>query len=295
MLEFDAGAEAELDVRLTRRLLDLELGDVVVPPAPEQTETVLFFRVLGDDGGRIRIELWERGEQNGVRVVSAIEGGRNLGARRVALAAAELARRLRTKRLRTQAAVVRLRQQRADAERRERQRTLDGAVALAAGFSGEYFPGENTYLVGPALALELSTPPFGRLDFGLGLRGGELGATARGLETLEFELDFARRMPLTKGWDLELAAGLRAGLLSLSGVSEVDAMPGESQSWWSRALAAGRLQPRLSRDVRVNLGLELGTVLREVPLRDESGERARVTGVFVGAELGLVLTPPAKR
>ncbi len=295
MLEFDPEAESELDVRLTRRLIDLELGDVVVPPAPAQTDTVLFYRVLSAEEGKIRIELWERGELNGVRVVSATEGGRNLGARRVALAAGELARRLRTKRLRTQAAAVRLRQQKAEQARRERERTLDGPVALGSSLSGEYFPGQGTWFAGPALRLELSTPPFGRIDLGLGLRAGELGETSASAESFELELAFAHRFALNPVWDLDLGAGLRAGLLSLADVSEVDSMPGETQSWWSRGLGRARLERRLARDARLSFGLELGAVLRGVPLRDERGERDRVEGFFVGAELGVVLTPAAKR
>src|SRR6185295_17665832 len=42
--------------------------------------------------------LWERGEYHGARVVSGSNAAGQLGARRVALAAAELARRLKKKR-----------------------------------------------------------------------------------------------------------------------------------------------------------------------------------------------------
>jgi hypothetical protein len=295
VIEFDGKAEALLDARATRRLVALELSDVVVPPAPEQELAALFYRVLGDAAGRVRIELWERGELHGVRVVSAADGGRHLGARRVALAAAELARRLRANRVRAEVAAVRAKALEAERERVARESTLEGPAALRASFGTELLLADGDWLFGPSLALELSTPPFGRIDLGVGMRGGELGFTQRSVETLELELGFARRLVLTPRLDLDLGLGARAGLLSLAGVRELDDMRGETQSWWARALGVVRLEPRLTREARLDLGVLGGPILRGVPLQSQDGRSERWEGWFVGAELGLVLTPAGVR
>jgi len=295
VIEFDGGAESLLDARATRRLVALELADVVVPPAPEQGETALFYRVLADGEGRVRIELWERGTLHGVRVVSAADGGRALGARRVALAAAELARRLRAHRLRAKVVAARTRAHEAERARILRERTLDGPVALRSSFAAELFAGEGDLLLGPALALELDAKPFGRVDVGLGMRGGELGFTGRSLSLFELELGFARRFVLSRTLDLDLGLATRAGLVSLAGAREVDAVPGETESWWARALGVARLEPRLTRELRAEIGLLGGPVLRSVPLVTVDGRDRELGGWFFGAELGLVVTPPAGR
>jgi len=295
VIEFDAGAESLLDVRATRRLVALELGDVVVPPAPDQSETALFYRVLADTAGRVRIELWERGELHGVRVVSAADGGRHLGGRRVALAAAELARRLRTHRVRAHAAETRANALAAERERIAKERTLNGPVAVKSSFGAELFTSDGDFLLGPSLTLELSTPPLGRLDFGANMRGGELSLTGRSVEVLELELGFARRLVLGPSLDLDLGLGASAGLVSLAGAREVDAIPGETQSWWARLRGVARIQPRLTRELRGDFGLLAGPVLRDVPFTTASGHDERWGGWFVGAELGIVVTPAGGR
>jgi hypothetical protein len=279
-----------LDMRAARRLVDLEIKDVKVPPAEGREEAALFFRVLGAEQGRVRVELWERGVPHGVRLVSAADG-RSLGARRVALAAAELARLLRAARFRERRALERERALAAERERIERARTLDGPVALRSALTAESVDGGELYLVGPALALELSVKPLGRLDFGAGVRGGELDATGRIAESLEVELGFSRRFVLTSALDLDASVAARAGVLTLSGVAGVDDIAGQTQTWWSRALASVRVQPRLSRELRLDAGVLGGLVLRRVPFELDSGRREDFGGVFFGAELGVVFTP----
>jgi hypothetical protein len=263
---------------------------VKVPPAEGREDVALFFRVLGAEEGRVRVELWERGEPHGVRLVSAADGLR-LGARRVALAAAELARLLRAARLRERRAAERERTLAAERERAERARTLDGPVALRSAFTAETIDGGDLYLVGPELALEISLEPLGRLDVGAGVRGGELQATGRVAESLELELGFARRFVLTSALDLDVGVAARAGVLTLGGVAGVDDISGQTETWWSRALASVRVQPRLSRELRLDAGVLGGLVLRRVPFELASGQRDDLGGAFFGAELGLVFTP----
>src|SRR5258706_16211119 len=100
VIEIDSAAEHWVDARSARRLIPLELSDVDVPPAPalRRAAATLFFRVLGRPDGALRVELWERGEFHGARVLSASGENAQLVARRVTLAAAELGRRLSRKR-----------------------------------------------------------------------------------------------------------------------------------------------------------------------------------------------------
>ncbi|HYP90384.1 MAG TPA: hypothetical protein VEQ59_19565, partial [Polyangiaceae bacterium] len=97
VVEIDLGAERLVDARSARRLVPLELADVALPTTSRGTP-VLFFRVLGRDAGTLRLELWERGEFHGARTLSGAGENPQLVARRVALAAAELGRRLARKR-----------------------------------------------------------------------------------------------------------------------------------------------------------------------------------------------------
>lgn len=290
IIEFDPRAETLLDTRAARRLVDLEIRDVQVPPAEGREDTALFFRVLGAEDGRVRVELWERGEAHGVRLVSAADG-RSLAARRVGLAAAELTRLLRSERVRERRLRERERALRAARERRERERTLDGPLAVRSTLHGELVAGDELYLVGPALALELSVKPLGRLDVGVGLRGGALGTSEGTAESFELELGFMRRFPLTSALDLDAGIAVRAGVLTLGGVAGVDDIVDQHQSWWSRALAVVRVEPRLSRNVRLDVGAQGGLLLRRVPFELEGGRRADLSGAFVGVELGVVLTP----
>ena len=98
MIEVDAAAERLVDARTLRRLIALELADVEVPPEIDGQASALFYRVLGDTPGFVALELWERGTLHGSRRVSSAEPGGHLFARKVALAAAELARALRQQR-----------------------------------------------------------------------------------------------------------------------------------------------------------------------------------------------------
>jgi hypothetical protein len=290
VIEFDPRVESLLDTRAARRLVDLEVRDVQVPPAEGREDVALFFRVLGAEQGRVRVELWERGEAFGVRMVSAADG-RSLGARRVALAAAELARLLRASRVRAQRAAERERLLAAERERIERERTLDGPVALRSAIFAESVSGGDLYLVGPQLTLELSAKPFGRVDLGVGMRGGELDPSGGVAESVELELGFSRRFVLTRALDLDAGVSARAGVLMLGGVAGVDDIRGQRETWWSRALASVRVEPRLSRHLRFDAGVAFGLVLRRVPFELVSGRRAELGGVFFGGELGLVFTP----
>ncbi len=52
-----------------------------------------------------------------------------------------------------------------------------------------------------------------------------------------------------------------------------------------------RLEPRLSRAVRLAIGVGAGTLLRRVPLELEGGRQKNLAGPFLAGEIAVVLTP----
>jgi hypothetical protein len=291
-VEIEPRVEAALDARAVRRLIQLELSEVVVPPRPGELETELFVRVLSGAEGQFRVELWERGEQHGARLVSGAESTPSVAARRVALAAAELARGLRHKRRLLSLATERARRRAEREERLRLSRTLDGPVAFRAG--GEWVWGRNVWLLGPTLDGELSVLGRLRMDVGAAWTFGLLTPGSTGVESLTLRMGPARRFVLGTHTDLDLGLRAEAALLTFQGVRGVDQMHGERQSWSVRVLGVARFERRLSRGLRLELGVLGGAALRRVPVTLADGRGLRLGGGLVGAELGLVLTPETR-
>ncbi len=278
-----------LDARAVRRLIQLELSEVVVPPRPGDAEAELFVRVLSGAEGQLRVELWERGEQHGARLVSGVQNAPSVAARRVALVAAELARGLRQRR---QAFIVETERVRRRAQREERlrlSRTLDGPAAFRVG--GEWVWGRHLWLAGPTVDAELSALGRLRVDVGAAWTFGSLTPGRTGVESLAFRAGPARRFVLGSIMDLDLGLRAEAQLFTLHGLRSVDQMQGERQSWSVRTLGALRVERRLTRGLRLDLAVLGGAALRRVPVELADGRSLRVGGGLVGAELGLVLTP----
>jgi hypothetical protein len=293
-VEIGPRAEAALDARAVRRLVQLELADVNVPPEAGATDVRLFVRVLAtSEAGQLRIELWELGEQHGARAVATgpapgARGGSSLVARRVALAAAELARGLRQRRRVAAVAAERVRR-RADARARLLAgRTLDGPVALRVGAHGTF--AERLVLAGPVLDGELHVYRGLRLDVGAGWSFGAFDGD-RPVEAWSLRLGPMKRFVLGGALDLDLGGRADASVLAFSRVNGADGQRGQYESWWARLEAVARLQPRLARSVRLSFGVTGGTTLRRPHLELTDGSRLAAGRAFFGAELGVVLTP----
>jgi hypothetical protein len=289
-VEIGDGAETLLDARATRRLIALELADVNVPQQDaKHPRPSLFFRVV-QVGPDLRVELWERGEFHGARTVSGSNAAGQLGARRVALAAAELARRLQKKR-QMQAERERAEQAaRLRARAREARRTLDGPLALRPSFAGAAIGEASALLFGPRLLGEWSFAEHTRLDGGLAWLAGE-GPEASKVEWLELTLVPSVRLPLDELLDVDLGVDLAAAWVRFGRVRGVDSIPDQSETWSARAAFAVRLEPRLSRKLRLSVGAEAGLVLRELPFEPLSGGTDRLRGVWLSLDLGVVFTP----
>ena len=289
MVEVDTGAERWIDARAVRRLIGLELADVEVPAAPDAGDSALFYRVLGDARGFIELELWERGTLHGNRRVSSAERGGHLFARRVALAAAELARSLRQQRLARRRLEARRRARERDQRARLQGRTQEGPIALRAGvLAGR---GESQTTFGSSLTLGATLLGATRLELGARWLGAELDHERGRWTALELSLGPAHRFRLTPALDFDAGALLTAAALHAGGVRGVDAISGQDESWTARAALAFRLEPRLSRSVRASFGVEGGHLLRAVPLTVADGQAHDLRGPYALLEFGVVLTP----
>jgi hypothetical protein len=289
VVEIDGAAERLVDARSARRLVPLELSDVALPVSGLRGAPVLFFRVLGRADGSLRIELWERGEYHGARVLSGAGETPQLVARRVALAAAELGRRLARKREATLARDERLRRAREKSAHEQRERTQDGPVALRSELALGVVP-QKLLLFGQRLNGELALRGPLRLDVGAELWTGSL-APSLGAQLEGVSIGPAYRLLLTRGLDLDLGLHAAALLIQVPRARSVDAITAQTSTWTARLTWAPRLQVRLSRQVRAFLGAEVGAVLRAVPYETPQSSQ-RLRGVWWGGSLGLVVTPP---
>jgi hypothetical protein len=290
-VEIGDGAESLLDARATRRLIALELADVNVPllDSAKHQRSSLFFRVV-QVGQDLRVELWERGEFHGARTVSGTNAAGQLGARRVALAAAELARRLQKKQQ------IQADRERADAasrllaRQRAARRTLSGPLALRPSFEAADVGAGSALLLGPRLLGQWTFDRRARLDGGLAWLAGSAPDAAR-TEWLELSLVPSVRLPLSEVLDLDLGADLAAAWVRFSRVRGVDAIVDQSETWSARAAGSLRLEPRLSRQLRLSVGTAAGLVLREMPFEPLSAGGDRLRGVWLSFDLGVVFTP----
>jgi hypothetical protein len=289
VVEIDVAAERAVDARSARRLVALELSDVVVPPHSAGRTTELFVRVLGRDGGNLRLELWERGEFHGARALNGAGENPQLFARRVALAAAELGRRLARKREAALQRDARLKLAREERERRHRERTQDGPVALRSGLGFAFVP-EKLWLVGSHAAAELTLRGALRFDVAAEAWVGHL-SSAGGAALYGISLGPAYRFAVSPGVDWDVAARAAALVLQAPASRSLDAVPWQQGSWTALAALSNRLQLRLTRQVRVGFGVEAGVLLRSVSYQGDAGDQ-RLRGAWWSGSLGLVVTPP---
>jgi hypothetical protein len=291
LVEIGDSAESLLDARATRRLVQLELSEIDVPPLSgnKRARAPLFFRVV-KVGQDVRVELWERGEYHGARVVSGSNAAGQLGARRVALAAAELARRLQKKR-QVQAERERLAERaRVEEAARAARRALDGPLALRSSLELSTIGNLNTKLLGPRLLGQWTFAQRSRIEAGFAWLAGSAPGSA-GCEWLELSLAPMQRVALGEAVDVDLGLAVAAAWLRLTKVRSVDAILDQNETWSARAAAVVRIEPRISRQLRFSLGAEAGLLLREVPFQSLTAGEQRLRGGWLGLDVGVVFTP----
>lgn len=295
VVEIGDSAKSLLDTRLARRLIQLELSDLHIPPDPALRRaprgTALFFRVFGARGEMFRVELWDHGEFCGARLLTGERGSPELRSRRVALAAAELARRLHQRRL-TELAIANAKRKGADNDKNDAARHW-ARLALGAGALAAWLGPRDAWLAGPELRGELRFP--GGMRVGLGaawLAGSVNGVPASpGLRWFELSLSPGWTVKMDPAFDLDLGLNAAAAAAHFTRIAAVDGIPGELDTWSARAALHVWAEPRLGPGLRLALGPEVGAVLRPLPFRDETGVERRVGGLWLEAAVGVVLDP----
>lgn len=280
-----------LQAPVVSRLVQLELSDVDIPePHDARTHDPLggvYVRVRVVEGFLV-VQLWDRGELEGQRRV-AIQEGRSLLPRRVALIAAELARRLAAGR--TAQAKRAERQALRDAKlAREDQWTWRGVVpslgggarAASIGFGdawlfGSHVQGRLRFGQGPQLSLGLAalTGPTPTVD----------GAGAS--QWFEMSLEPSYSFGLGGKSALSVGADVGAATVHFSGVEAVDAVAGQQQTWSATALLVASYQARLTPSTTLEISPQFGAVLRRIPVMAESGETMRLGGVWAGLRVSV--------
>jgi len=301
VVEIDAESDRLLDARLTRRLIGLELKevDVPAPPAalPGSVQRSLFVRVRGDSGHRLRVELWEHGVFHGARVVTVTPGGsRYLRAQRIALVAADLARRLRQERLRQVREQEHARSRSGIAPPGARAALAPPRARLRSRALGALVGPGDLGFAGPGLGGELV---LGRAKVELGAAwlfgmAPSVAGSPRA-EWLELSIAPSYSAPISPRFDLYLGLRLAAATVHLTDISGLDRIAAQHDTWSARAAGELGFEYRLTPKVSLRGGPEFGSVLRRMIVTDRRGADHRLGGLWLGLALGVSLDPAAPR
>jgi hypothetical protein len=296
VVEIDRRAESALDGRITRRLIALEIADIDVPARPtDGLRPTLFFRIVSDAGNRVVIELWERGVYYGRRNVAATGGSERVRARRVALAAAELARGLRRRRLAEGKKLRELEDQRLERERRARWTPPFARLALRAGATFGTVGAGDAWLMGPRLGAFVQFGNGLRLEAAASWLFGQalIADTGTKAEWLEVALRPSYALPLGRRFSIDAGLTLGAASVQLDELASVDEIAGQSSTWSARAAAELRFEAKLARQLRIGIGPTAGLLLRPIPVEATAGEPQRIEGAWLGGTVSVIFDPAA--
>ncbi|MCB9590109.1 MAG: hypothetical protein H6718_32140 [Polyangiaceae bacterium] len=297
-IEIASASEDEVDAKLVRRLIAIEIADVDVPPDPANDpplEVALFFRVVPAENAAsvkmLSVELWERGELHGTRRVSTSEGKR-LTARRIAQASAQLVLGLRKRRL-AEARRLRRDAARAAAEAaKPKPHTLLARLTLDVPAQGAWISGGG-WLGGIGLGPSLRLDSGPRIGAGLSLMAG--GAPEiDGLRYFEFSVSPGYDFKLSQGLGLGLGVTLGAGVAQLQGAESVAGEAGQTTTWTGRAVVDFSVDTRLSDTLVLSFGPQVGVLLRPLNYRSASAPDvdSKLSGAWLGGQLSLRVDPP---
>lgn len=298
VVEVTPDAARIIEPQRTRRLVGLELSDIDVPELPglpADTIPTLFFRVLVASPSSLRVELWQLGSRHGSRSVSSI-GAPQLITRRIALAAAELARQLRQDR---RLAMSKAKQKKPE-EPKEQHRTagapLHARLAFEAGTAAAAVGLGNYWLVGPALGGSLRFDTGARLALGLRwLAGGVPRMAPDGaMRWLELSLSPSYAMACGARCAVDVGATAAVAAVHATRARGVDSTPSMLDTWTGRATGHVRLELHLAPGLRLSAGPEVGATLRRFAVEDISGRTRRLGGLYLGGALSFVIDPAAR-
>jgi hypothetical protein len=291
IVEVGADASRLVDSRVTGRLVALETADVDVPGPPNVSpRPPLYFRILGRAEEALRVELWELGRPCGARSVSSV-GTSSLRARHIALAAAELARQLRRRRLVELAAARPLPSGGRTPESTRAGAPIYGRFLWSASARGASVGAGDAWLIGPGVDATLRFSSGQRLSLGAAWLVGKAPLLGGGARWLEASLSFAQALPVTRTFDLQLGLGASAASVRLEQPGGAGGAP--LDTWSSRGFAFARADARLSRTLSLAFGPDIGVVLRPIPVTGPGGGALRLGGLWLGGALTLSVDPQA--
>jgi hypothetical protein len=283
-----------LDARLARRLISLELADVSIPPPDGMTPEAapLYFRVLIGPAETLRVELWELGRSRGARSVSS-HGTPHLRARRIALAAAELARLVVFRRQADARAAEAAAEEAAKRQAEARGFPVYASFVVAPGAQVGWIGLGDLWLAGPNLGVGLRMSNHFNLELKGGLLAGGVSkipgsAAARFIDaTLSPSYTFLADNPVA----IETGVSATVSAVHFSDVLAVDDTPSELDTWSARALASVAIVPRLSESLRLRVGPDAGFLLRRLVVTDANNQRHRLGGLFLGLSASVLIEP----
>jgi hypothetical protein len=261
----------------------LETADIdVAPPPGVGFRPPLYFRVRAVTPGSLRVELWELGRPHGARSVSSA-GAPSLEARRIALAAAELARQLRKQRIAELAALEEAGSGDDTPAGKSARMPLYARFVWQAGARGAFALSSSAWLLGPHADVVLAFDGGQRLALGgAWLAGDTVGGSLRWFEG---------RLAVSQGFSVsrvtELEAGLDAAVVSFrahpEGEAPVDLLTG-------RAGLFARVNLRLGSVAVLGAGPDVGVLLHSVSYT-HGNDTERLRGLWLGVGLTLQIDP----
>jgi hypothetical protein len=292
MIEVHPDAAPLIDVRATERLMELEAADVDVPPPPKlDFRPPLYFRILALSPWTLRVELWELGQPRGARSVSTA-GSDILKSRRIALAAAELARRLRQQRLSEIRAAAEAPKEVED-EKKHGGIPIYGRLTWSAGAQAAAVGLGSAWVAGPVLEAGLRFASGPRLALGAAWLAGEASTFAPSASARWAEVNVGVGDAFAVAPSLGVSVGLVASVAALRVGSPAGPATPALDGWSSRAGVNARLELALGRSLTISLGPDLGVVLRPVSALGADGDRHRVSGLWLGGGLALTVDQEA--
>jgi hypothetical protein len=268
----------------------LETDDIDVPPPPDTVGgPPLYFRVLSSGPTSLRVELWELGAPRGARSISSA-GSDTLRARRIALAAGELARQLRRRRLAEIEAASRAPSGDRTPQAPEHGIPIYARFGLDVGGRIAALGPSDAWVAGPALGVGLGFTSGFRLSLGAAWLVGNAPDLGGGARWLDVSLGASQRLALGAGVAFSVGAEAAAASVRLEDGFEMGASP-PLDTWSARAGVVPRLDLSLGKIAKISFGPDLGAVLRPMRATGQDGQSHRIGGLWLGGTIALQLEP----
>ncbi len=277
---------------LFERTIAIELKDEqIVGRAGEDEAALSLYIRVHYEGPNLRVEVWDRGDEAGERLISG-SGGPGLVARRVALTTVELLRKLSRRRSIEKKRMLEAELQAQREEERERMERERERPRLVSSVGATGFPSGGVAF-GPSLGLLLNGDAPLRFGVSLGYGAGFLdgtptreGEAAPTFSLLSAELLFGYVIPATARGEVSLGPYVRASAFHKNG--PVALPSGEHDTLTAKGGLFLQFEASASRSIGLFARGDAGVILAPIALT--AGESAtRLEGLSLGLSLGMTL------